>query len=295
MTEKKNGKSEEEEAYKQSAPASEPVQGQGDTPSVKSDATIADIKAETSSVSQEASSHSQQVAQHKADRPLNRYERWMIVINSALVLTGIAAAIIFAIQLRILSNQLDEVRRGSADTKTLALSAVTQAETAKTAAEVSKKALENSSRAFEQQTRAWLSVNKIEPTPINETQRGLVYVNVRFTNSGQSPAIDVIAHQDWALGPEAYNLAKRLAEPHGPHSSKSPQAPQQESFTTAVVPVSEENLTAVKSGKKTICVFGSIFYSDIFGKRHETEFCVYYLSGGAWAICAKHNGMYDEK
>ena len=42
-----------------------------------------------------------------------------------------------------------------------------------------------------------------------------------------------------------------------------------------------------------MCVFGSVFYDDIFTASHETEFCIYWLNGGSWADCARHGEMYD--
>ena len=235
---------------------------------------------------------------------------YMVILTALLFAVGVATVVIFhkqftemTKQTRLLNTQAQQAATDSVEAarkveRQLAI-AQSQAKAANDTAEAARISAEISQR----QVRAYmnLSVPKIVPPLLwYDAKLQLILGTLIFTNSGQSPAKDVITIQGAFLDrlyPTVADNCKRarhLKKSEASAPSKNPVGPQSiASMAIRVSDPSQNGWNAIQGGAATVCAFGSVFYDDIFGDSHETEFCLFYLNVGNWGDCATHNAMYD--
>lgn len=188
---------------------------------------------------------------------------------------------------REFEKTIRELHLQSSSQTIAAFSARDSAEAARIAADISQR-----------QVRAYVNIQTMEALVWDPSHKVLI-TKFTFTNSGQSPAKGVVTGYDQFLDTFHFKTADnclkarrlRKAEDH----SSSVLAPHGGNVIISPYVRDESNSEAqkIKSGSETMCVFGSVWYDDIFGMSHETEFCAFYLNGGLWANCGHHNEMYD--
>lgn len=130
-------------------------------------------------------------------------------------------------------------------------------------------------RTSQHQLRAYLVVDTSEITRLQAGE--LVEASVRLTNVGQTPAFDV--HYSTGVSVLEYptdSLPRKEPSPpltDGTHryfiSKPSEIVKQSNEVLTA------DDLQAIAEGKnKRIYVHGTVFYKDIFRKKHKSKFCL---------------------
>jgi hypothetical protein len=138
--------------------------------------------------------------------------------------------------------------------------------------------------------RAWVSMKEMKMATFKEDA---VRVDIKLTNSGKTPALDV----NVALS--VFNRA------NGPPTEKDHAAylvrnkheaifPGSQTYEIAKVasPISQAELDSIMVGKKVLYVLGDIEYTDVFRESHFTKFCgIYKPEQGTFHACAEHQGV----
>jgi len=159
-------------------------------------------------------------------------------------------------------------------------------------------------RAQQRATRAYVGLKvREQDVLVYDTNKKEIVANFPIINSGQSPAQHVITrygHKAMPLLPadQASNSCSNIPIPRilpVNDASESVMVPQ--GFIAIAAGTSDplqEEWKRIQARTDTMCVFGSIFYTDIFDECHETEFCVFAdPSTGHWVDCASHDAMRD--
>jgi hypothetical protein len=145
------------------------------------------------------------------------------------------------------------------------------------------------------QLRSYVGISPGDVT-LQEGTPAVVVIN--FKNFGQTPAYSVTLHGRAEQLP--YPLPTSFVFPdYSPQSILAEQLtvyPQSQYSANGETPspMSSEQILAVREGKTTrIYAFGTVFYKDIFGDTHSTDFCynVIFKEGyenGA-EFCPRHN------
>jgi len=199
-------------------------------------------------------------------------------------------------QLDVMNKSLSQTQQIIQQAKIQASAAVDNAVAAKTAAQAAKISADISQR----QVRAYVNLRLTDRNSLtfDATTKSLKAV-IDFVNAGQSPAENVVTvnlhyfTQHHTIIAENCKEARRLPRVES-GASNSVMGPQGSiGIEIGLHDDDGTKLAGIKAGRDTVCVFGSVFYDDIFDIRHETEFCLYSLTNGNWLDCASHNGMYD--
>ncbi|MEO5924185.1 MAG: hypothetical protein ABIR70_10190 [Bryobacteraceae bacterium] len=150
-----------------------------------------------------------------------------------------------------------------------------------------KKALDVSVEAAHLDQRAWLSVKETNIDGIGPN-RPSTEVEMVFVNTGKTPAFDihVVTQVEWVQVPQRPIL--KFSE--GDATDVSTLFPDGISGSSVIVKLTEEERARIRSGKTRLYVAATIWYSDIFAKRHITEFCTFYdIEPEGLAACPFHN------
>jgi hypothetical protein len=151
-------------------------------------------------------------------------------------------------------------------------------------------AIKDTHRSFQIGTRAWVIPKSaiVQPTKLDAPSHGIVQegegikdsqapvVSVTLINSGHSPAreLKTIAHievtdklisDDYVFPPN-----------QNPLQSDSVLAPDGISVAAAAYGFRGSQFDDVKNGRKFLSIYGVSTYLDIFGDRHQTNFCYFY-------------------
>jgi hypothetical protein len=237
-------------------------------------------------------------------KELGSYERatlwWTIMIVCINALTCV-----------FIGLQWHEMKSGSSDTHTLAEAAKKQADKMTNVSDAAdkikeaaqnmvvqdqriadnaQKAIEASNRqsaaalkasidASKLDQRAWVGMAPLQlvDSVLNEKQLDFTFA---YTNTGKSPAIDVIPCSKAAIIPtqswrEAYDRAFKplpiddCISPVGP----SPLMPSGIGVIRLTVPNTPGDSVLIAKKQALVYVYGSIKYNDVFGKPHEITFC----------------------
>ncbi len=143
----------------------------------------------------------------------------------------------------------------------------------------------DSREASKLENRAWIApiTSKIHT---EMGQSGIIF-NVPFTNSGKTPALHVSA---W-IGAVGDFKDIGFGEPSRGHADELLGLDQV--GNTSTVPFPSDVIQKIQSGA-TLYVFGTIWYDDIFGGKHWTQFCFYPgRDMKSFGPCGKHNGTDD--
>jgi hypothetical protein len=138
--------------------------------------------------------------------------------------------------------------------------------------------------------RAWIGVKNIDI----RLDGNKLLANVVVSNTGKTPALDVRYTATIDTRHNAGNIEQFIREPHKVSSegSSSILAPN----AILIMPMSPSDILAadliedIKSGKKTVYLFGETTYLDYFRRSHTTRFCVFYIDNTMGpADCPKGN------
>jgi hypothetical protein len=119
----------------------------------------------------------------------------------------------------------------------------------------------------------------IKETAVKRCQAGHAFrADIRFRNSGQTPAYDVTAEWTAAFytGPAPIEFILRPIE--DVDRSQAPLGPESDfSFTATTSQVIDESLLGqIKDGITTVYVFGIVTYFDAFKEKRTTEFRLFF-------------------
>jgi hypothetical protein len=117
-----------------------------------------------------------------------------------------------------------------------------------------------------------------------------IYVNIRFHNTGKTPALDTVIHRHMLWGYEAISHMK--AEPlavampgkaieQGGHSLTEVVSTRN-TFANETLEVDASDIVPW-DGAMPIVVFGRVTYHDRTGKQYCTPYAVHYIPGGSWS------------
>ncbi len=120
--------------------------------------------------------------------------------------------------------------------------------------------------------RAWVTVARTQLAVLVPGRPAVVLLHV--TNSGQSPAIN-LRHMGSLVGRAEQPSPADPEEAENPGEFPSVLGPGA-TFTLRLEttePVTGDYLAALQAGRSTLFAGGLIFYQDIFGQEHITDFC----------------------
>jgi hypothetical protein len=176
-----------------------------------------------------------EAAQEKAERDAKAAsDQWLVYLTGGLVFVGVVQVFVFSIQAYWLRQTIDVMR----DTAT-------------------------------RQLRAYVSVPKSRL--LNLTGPGLAQSHVIIRNAGQTPAYNLRHVGGLALGPIPPNVG--ADEFRGP-TTVAVLAPgdQVEQITAAGRELTDDDRNELRSGAKSIHVYGDIRYKDAFGHERFTRY-----------------------
>lgn len=162
------------------------------------------------------------------------------------------------------------------------------------AADIAERALNTNIENFRLDQRAWINVGRtIYPSELKAGVSQVDTIGMEFVNSGKTQAIDVRAviaartmFKDVPFSPAYQGTApnsRTNLRPGVPFSVRLPN-----------VTLSQEQVTAIRSGSLRLYVYGEISYQDIFTSHHCTKFCIYFSPDlKETGFCGVYNEMTD--
>ena len=129
-------------------------------------------------------------------------------------------------------------------------------------------------------SRAWVGCSTIGHKAIVQGQR--IEVEVVFTNSGKTPAVDMTFCGSICIREPGYDIITHAASKEKTTgwlnpTGKGPLAPNSSILlpfsSSKDLEVSKPLAEQIKSGNLVVYVFGRIIYRDIFEREHRTWFC----------------------
>jgi hypothetical protein len=118
--------------------------------------------------------------------------------------------------------------------------------------------------------RAWVVPFEVIANP-SQDNSGSMYFYVNYKNTGKTPAINA----QCILG-ESADLNKikisKIERPNPPANSAMIAPDAANHSTTEEAPIPKDIVQSIKSGMP-FYIFGTIWYDDIFGRHHWTQFC----------------------
>jgi len=162
----------------------------------------------------------------------------------------------------------------------------------------SKKALDASISASRNDQRAWIGIQSLGMKPLEANKP--VATDVAITNTGRTPGFVISVCSTVQVVPNEIKDIDKFAV-----GDQRPPCPKQSLSTAAVFPgeagvtpaytetsIPQEWVNAIMSTppRMFIYLFGEIIYTDVFKRRHETEFCAEYSpKENRFTNCAQHH------
>jgi len=147
-----------------------------------------------------------------------------------------------------------------------------QARSAAEQAALSRRQFDASVEAERLSRRAWVMVSRVElaELPVGKPARALLHV----TNTGSTPATDVAVGGS-LFGRRDYGSIGSNVKPDGPIRSAVTLAPNMviSVILSTSEAISQGYLDTFAAGRTQLFAVGEIHYSDVFGRRHQTEYC----------------------
>lgn len=198
-------------------------------------------------------------------------------------------------QTEFMQSQLTEMKASGEETRRAITALENIAQSTQSTIEQSKVSLDANMDAFRLDTRPWVGHSDIVlPREANGLAMNMIKMgnlpvfSTKLHNYGRSPAMSV----ELRLGSHITKSSDKFIATYGKRpatSSKSAIWPGAFGTTgpafPSVTPLTEEQVTLIKSGELIIYYYGEVSYKDIFGKRHVTTFCTY--------LSSRHGGMSD--
>lgn len=121
--------------------------------------------------------------------------------------------------------------------------------------------------------RAWMGVSKINP--VVDNAKKTVTFEISCKNTGKTVALNVVG---FAMGTE--DIKKVPYCDKEPTSSVGPLVNPGSDYQFGVI-AEKDSFRDITAGK-TNYVYGTVWYTDIFKKRHWTQFCIVPAPNPAW-------------
>ena len=128
--------------------------------------------------------------------------------------------------------------------------------------------------------RAWVGVKDvIAPKPLTSSEK--FRYEVYYTNTGNTPAVDVNAVYGIAVG-EDVDIGSRITETENEFANISGSQfviPPQADFLAAGSgkrKLTDSEIEGIRGGEAVIWIYGRFHYRDIFGDSHQTGYCFTY-------------------
>lgn len=140
--------------------------------------------------------------------------------------------------------------------------------------------------------RAWVTAEDVSLSKLKVGEP--TTAEVKFVNSGSSPALQVVALSGLAITSTPISVPNRVSQ-NDNVESRGVLAPK--TFFFSELKSGEhttQTIQAINAEKIKMYVWGIVEYDDIFGVRHGTKFCfVNYRGGITLAACDNNNDIYD--
>jgi hypothetical protein len=159
-------------------------------------------------------------------------------------------------------------------------------------ASLTREAIDEAKISSERQLRAYVCVesSKVE----NFAVGSIPTVNVLLKNVGQTPAYRYRGQRTYGLGPFPYEgtfpfdfvAVGGLATGELPPRDLGPGGDSP--ISIAGTAITQEDFDGITNGSRAIFIFGIAHYDDVFGRPHETQYCLVY--GGSFGTPA-NGGM----
>lgn len=127
--------------------------------------------------------------------------------------------------------------------------------------------------------RAWVGIDRIDKFDFKT--RPEFSIPLDMTNTGKTPAVHVKTKTALMSLEKGQNfVATYPGPPTSYRESNSVVLPQQHmTMSTPPINVSTTQYDDIHNGRGILYAFADITYDDIYGKSHETTFCVMYYPG----------------
>lgn len=220
----------------------------------------------------------------------------MVVFTGVIAITGIVGSIIFGGQLRIMQNQLDEMKSAGEHTKRAA-------DAAKDSADATRDAVKLSDKTAERQLRAYVHLDpekNIEKLRVAVGEEPIFML--RFRNFGLTPAYNLIVKRGTGIGPwpppkdAEFAIAATVSEGGAIVPAGSISFWGSDNDGPPGKTVSAEEFSDITAGKRRFYIFGQATYTDAFRIERHTNFCLAVLppsdsNSGDFGLqrCPQHN------
>jgi hypothetical protein len=119
---------------------------------------------------------------------------------------------------------------------------------------------------FRQDERAWLAAVSISQIVSQDKQNGIF--SILFKNTGKTPALNVQAVTSWTMN--VATIPKYDGVP-APRINSGITAPEQ-NWEAQSATISAKIMSNISNGEP-LYLYGTVWYDDIFGNHHWTQFC----------------------
>lgn len=228
------------------------------------------------------------------EKDIKSGEKWLIGIGIATILVNVIIACIYYGQLkemrkatqattdavRVARDTLTATQNANAQQALDNAAAAVQAKAAADANSVqSTKSLQATIDNFHQEQRAWVSITGASnPEPM--------HLRVGYGNSGRTPALGVTAYRNYTI-----TLGDIPQTDREPVSGRTTTAPPGVPYFSDVS-ITPGDWATFKQTHRSIYLYGTIWYEDIFHSHHWTQWCFQVLDQTSGPIqydgCGKH-------
>jgi hypothetical protein len=125
--------------------------------------------------------------------------------------------------------------------------------------------------------RAWVGVVKLNS--FNFKTGPNYFIPFDIVNSGKTPALNVRTKATLKTLEKGTQFIPTYQPPTTVPSLSVVQPQMHMELTTLPIDISASQFANIKNGRGILYAYGDITYDDIFGKSHETTFCVMYWNG----------------
>ena len=244
--------------------AAEPPKQSPENPSKQSDPQNKNEPKQESAVTSPKASPSDKTHSNDGQKKLSaweKFERMVKIIECVALIGGVATAF-------FIGYQWQEMRKASGDAeKTIELNSK-QLQAMQVQSDIMQAQLNEAQTARILSERAWLYETELTTGMLGTIPNGLTWA-AHFKNTGQTPAINFQVMTYWAQNLKDIPDIDSQPTPTNPyHGLLAPG----ESIFTPDTTIPADIVQKIKTGM-TYFIFGTIWYDDIFGKHHWSQFC----------------------
>jgi len=159
---------------------------------------------------------------------------------------------------------------------------------------VAFKALRDTQEATRIDERAWFGLTDPQHSPKVEGGKEQQLWSITFTNSGKTPARDVVLTSGSVVTNRPFaSLGLPRALVGNPTIRAGAVQPGGRRVLPVMVPaLTDQAVAAINDGSATLYVFGVVKYADVFQATHETDFCLIYdVAAISFSPCETFNTM----